>query len=163
MLAGPAQSFHAGQTMSAAQSLNATHDPSLRSWVESANRARNRLSHPESALWRLQADRQRRGLPRGESRSGTRSWTWRHSTSCACCPGRLLTRSLLARNRRSTASWRSGSDAWSTLRGALSALLRVDGRNVQGALVAQAAAELRYPRGSAITPIFMPPSIMQRR
>ncbi len=48
-----------------------THDPSLRSWVASANRAGQRLPHPEPALRRLPARRQQRELPlrRGDRRS----------------------------------------------------------------------------------------------
>ena len=45
--------------------LNETHDPRLRSWVDSANAAGQRLPDPESAVWRVPAARAARERCRG--------------------------------------------------------------------------------------------------
>jgi fumarylacetoacetase len=130
--------------MSAAQSLNATHDPGLKSWVESANRPGT--------------DFPIQNLPFAVFRRPGGSEAWRGGVAigdqildlAALHELRLLSGSaadaLTACAQPTLNSFMAlGDDAWSTLRGALSGLLSTGGKNAQAALVPQAAAEFALP------------------
>jgi len=130
--------------MSAGQSLNATHDPGLKSWVESANRAG--------------ADFPIQNLPFAVFRRAGGSADFRGGVAigdqildlAALHELRLLSGSaadaLAACAQPTLNSFMAlGYDAWSTLRGALSGLLSANGESARGALVAQAAAEFAVP------------------
>ena len=130
--------------MSAGQSLNATHDPALKSWVESANRAG--------------ADFPIQNLPFAVFRRAGSSDAFRGGVAigdqildlAALHELRLLSGSaaeVLAACAQPTLNsfMALGYDAWSTLRGALSGLLSTGGKTAQAALVPQAEAEFALP------------------
>ena len=130
--------------MSAGQSLNATHDPGLKSWVQSANRAG--------------ADFPIQNLPFGVFRRAGSSAAFRGGVAIgdqildlAALHGlHLLSGSaadaLAACAQPTLNSFMAlGYDAWSTLRGALSGLLSTGGKTAQAALVPQAEAEFALP------------------
>ena len=147
--------------------LDATHDAALRSWVESANDAGQRLPDPEPAVRALPASRQRRAAARRrrDRRPGARPArgspsAGRPKASFPNCCGR-------SRPATSTPSWRSGR---SRARGAA-------GAAVAGAAPRQraAAAARALPRAagrgrdgaavprSATTPISTPASTTRPR
>jgi fumarylacetoacetase len=127
--------------------LNTTHDPQLRSWVESANRAT--------------ADFPIQNLPFGVFRRAGRSEAFRGGVAigeqildlAALQDLRLLSGSpadaLAACTQPSLNSFMAlGDAAWTSLRGTLSALLRADAREtdvLRPALVPQAHAEFAVP------------------
>jgi fumarylacetoacetase len=156
VLAGSAQSFHAGHEMSTAQArdaaaavqgLNATHDPNLKSWVESANRPG--------------ADFPIQNLPFGVFRRAGRRESFRGAVAIG---DQILDLGALHELRHVSGSAADaltactgptlnafmalGTDAWSMLRSTLSRLLREDAQEataLRGALVAQADAEFAVP------------------
>jgi fumarylacetoacetase len=133
--------------MTAAASVNATHDPALRSWVESANRPR--------------CDFPIQNLPFAVFRRGGSMEVLRGGVAIgdqvldlgALHALRLLSgtagEALAACAQSSLNSYMDlGSDAWSVLRQALSNLLREGAKEagaVGGCLVAQSNAELALP------------------
>jgi fumarylacetoacetase len=133
--------------MSVAASLNATHDPNLRSWVESANRA--------------DADFPIQNLPFAVFRRARSSEAFRGGVAIgeqildlgALHELRLLTgpaaEALAACTQPTLNSFMAlGSEAWSTLRSALSGLLSegaAESRSARGLLVAQAEAQFNVP------------------
>ncbi len=134
----------AGQGTGAGPSLNATHDPGLKSWVESANRPG--------------ADFPIQNLPFAVFRRAGSSAAFRGGVAigdqildlAALHELRLLSGSaadaLAACAQPTLNSFMAlGYDAWSTLRGALSGMLSGGPNNAREALVAQAAAEFAVP------------------
>jgi fumarylacetoacetase len=134
----------AGQGTGAGPSLNATHDPGLKSWVESANRpgADFPIQNLPFAVFRRAGSSAafRGGVAIGDqildlaALHELRLLSGSAADALAVCAQPTLN-SFMA----------LGYDAWSTLRGALSGLLSGGPKNAREALVAQAAAEFAVP------------------
>jgi fumarylacetoacetase len=129
------------------QSINATHDPRLTSWVESANQVGTDFpiqNLPFAVFRRAGSGESFRGgvaigdqvLDLGVVR-GLGIWSGVPAEALAACAEPTLNRFMAL-----------GSRTWSALRGSLSEILRTDSRHaptLRGALVPQAAAEYQIP------------------
>ncbi len=133
--------------MSGSGPLNATHDPQLASWVESANRpgADFPVQNLPFAVFRRLGSREafRGGVAIGDqvldlaALQALRLVTGSAADALAACTGSTL-----------NAFMALGPDAWSTLRSTLSVLLRQgasDAAALRRVLVPQSAAELSVP------------------
>jgi fumarylacetoacetase len=129
--------------------VNASHDPALRSWVGSANRA--------------DTDFPIQNLPFGMFRRSSSSEPWRAGVAIGdqildlgapalreCLPGGIVARALTACATEATLNsfMAMGPQAWSGLRGFLSEVLRADSphaERLRSALVPQREAEYAVP------------------
>jgi fumarylacetoacetase len=147
MLAGFAPPLHAGQAMTARPALNSTHDPALKSWVESANRpqADFPIQNLPFAIFRRTGSGEafRGGVAIGDqildlgALHALRVLSGTVSEAVAACSQPALNSFM-----------ELGADAWTTLRHALSSVLREGEKEasaLSGSLVAQSGAEFALP------------------
>jgi fumarylacetoacetase len=127
-----------------APSLNATHDPQLKSWVTSANRpgADFPIQNLPFAVFRRAGSDEtfRGGVAIGDQVLDLRALHQLRLVSGS--PGDALAACVLSTLNSFMAL---GNDAWSTLRGALSKLLSGVDNDARGALVPQSTVEFAVP------------------
>ncbi|MBS0420769.1 MAG: fumarylacetoacetase [Proteobacteria bacterium] len=132
---------------------NATHDPSLRSWVESANQPDSDfpIQNLPFAVFRRAASAEpfRGGVAIGDQildlAALHEARVLRAGAAGEAAPA-LAAEALAACSRSTLNSFMAlGTDAWSALRAELSRLLSVTGTAAQHALVPQSAAEYSVP------------------
>ena len=130
--------------MSAAQPLNATHDPSLKSWVESANRPGSDfpIQNLPFAVFRRAGTAE---AFRGAVAIGDQILDLGALHELRLLPGSAADALAACAQPTLNSFMALGWDAWSALRGALSGLLSGAGKSARAALVAQAAAEFAVP------------------
>jgi fumarylacetoacetase len=147
MLAGTAAQLHTGHEMSALPSVNTTHDPALRSWIEAANRP--------------QAPFPIQNLPFGVFRRAGSTESYRGGVAIGdqildlgavhglrVFPGAVAEAVAACSQPTLNSFMELGADAWSTLRQALSRALQDGAREastLRGCLLAQSEAEFALP------------------